>query len=164
MPLFVIRRGQPLAGAETASAQGLKIEVLYKTMENSLLDPGAISQGSDFIAEVRVTHTGQRPFPYQELALSQIFPSGWEIINTRMDEIEAFKTESRPEYLDIRDDRVNTFFGLGERKTDVYRVQLNAAYQGRFYLPAVSCEAMYDHSINARVPGRWVEVTAPREI
>ena len=160
----VIRRGQPLAGAETASAQGLKIEVLYKTMENSLLDPGAISQGSDFIAEVRITHTGQRPFPYQELALSQIFPSGWEIINTRMDEIEAFKTESRPEYLDIRDDRVNTFFGLGERKTDVYRVQLNAAYQGRFYLPAVSCEAMYDHSINARVPGRWVEVTAPREI
>ncbi|MCB0572850.1 MAG: alpha-2-macroglobulin, partial [Phaeodactylibacter sp.] len=159
----VIRRGQPLAGAETAKAEGLKIEVSYKTMENVLLDPGAINQGSDFIAEVRVTHTGQRPFPYKELALSQIFPSGWEIINTRMSDIEAFKTQSVPDYIDIRDDRVNTFFGLGERQTDVYRVQLNAAYQGRFYLPAVSCEAMYDNTINARLPGKWVEVTAPRE-
>ena len=40
---------------------------------------------------------------------------------------------------------------------------LNAAYQGRFYLPAVSCEAMYDNSIFARVPGQWVEVVKPGE-
>ena len=105
-----------------------------------------------------------RPIRYQELALSQIFPSGWEIINTRMDNIEAFKASNRPDYQDIRDDRVNTFFGLAEGRSETYRVQLNAAYQGRFYLPAVSCEAMYDNSINARVPGRWVEVAAPREI
>ncbi len=160
----VIRRGQPIAGAETASAQGMKLEVLYKTTENRPLDPGAISQGSDFVAEVRVTHTGQRPFRFEELALSQIFPSGWEIINTRMADAEAFKTQSIADYTDIRDDRVNTFFGLGEGQVSVFRVQLNAAYQGRFYLPAVSCEAMYDNSINARLPGRWVEVTAPREI
>ncbi|MCB0607912.1 MAG: hypothetical protein KDD12_09365, partial [Lewinella sp.] len=62
-------------------------------------------------------------------------------------------------YQDFRDDRVYTFFDLPQNKTQVYRVQLNAAYQGRFYLPAVSCEAMYDNSINARTAGRWVEVS-----
>ena len=160
----VIRSGQPVAGAETAAANDLKIEVAYKNMQGAGIDPAALPQGTDFIAEVRITHPGSRPFRYQELALNQIFPSGWEIINTRMDNIEAFKQSNPPDYQDIRDDRVNTFFGLAERQSETYRVQLNAAYQGRFYLPAVSCEAMYDNSINARVPGRWVEVTAPREI
>jgi len=159
----VIRSGQPLAGQETAAANDLRIEVLYKDMKGNIIDPTAIPQGTDFIAEARVTHPGSRPIPYQELALSQAFPSGWEIINSRMDNIEAFPQASRPDYQDFRDDRVNTFFGLGERATETYRVQLNAAYQGRFYLPAASCAAMYDNSINARVPGRWVEVTAPRE-
>ena len=42
----------------------------------------------------------------------------------------------------------------------VYRVRLNAAYQGRYYLPAVVCEAMYDNSISARRPGQWVEVVS----
>lgn len=160
----VIRTGQPLAGAETASANDLRIEVAYKDMRGAAIDPAALPQGTDFIAEVRVTHPGSRPLRYDELALSQVFPSGWEIINTRMDNMEAFPQAARPEYQDIRDDRVNTFFGLAERQAETYRVQLNAAYQGRFYLPAVSCEAMYDHSINARAPGRWVEVGAPREI
>jgi uncharacterized protein YfaS (alpha-2-macroglobulin family) len=164
-PLFarVIRHGQPLAGAETASAQNLRIEVAYKTPEGVALSPASLLQGTNFIAELRVTHTGQRPFPYQELALTHIFPSGWEIINTRMDELETQKAGHRPKYLDIRDDRANFFFDLPEKQTHTYRIMLNAAYQGRFYLPAVSCEAMYDNSIYARLPGQWVEVAAPRE-
>ena len=35
---------------------------------------------------------------------------------------------------------------------------LTATYPGRFYLPAVSCTAMYDNSVSAVIPGRWVEV------
>jgi len=37
-------------------------------------------------------------------------------------------------------------------------VLLNAAYLGRFYLPTVYCEAMYDNEIYSRKAGRWVEV------
>ena len=40
----------------------------------------------------------------------------------------------------------------------VFRIALNASFLGKFYLPAVKCEAMYDHSISATVPGRWVQV------
>ena len=35
---------------------------------------------------------------------------------------------------------------------------LMATYLGRFYRPATVCEAMYDNTITARVPGGWVEV------
>ena len=33
-----------------------------------------------------------------------------------------------------------------------------AAQFGRFYLPPTTCEAMYDHTVNARSKGQWVNV------
>jgi uncharacterized protein YfaS (alpha-2-macroglobulin family) len=37
-------------------------------------------------------------------------------------------------------------------------VLLNATYVGKYYLPAVYCEAMYNKSISALQKGEWVEV------
>jgi uncharacterized protein YfaS (alpha-2-macroglobulin family) len=106
------------------------------------------------------------PFDFNEMALTQVFPSGWEIINTRMSATgESGVGTSTPEYQDIRDDRVMTYFDMPFRGADpdnqrpkVYRVLLNAAYAGRYYLAPVSCAAMYDNRIRASVPGKWVEV------
>lgn len=165
-PLFIrlIQRGQPLVGQERASANDLRIAVTYKNANGSILDPGNVAQGTDFYAEVKVTHPGARPVYYEEMVINQIFPSGWEIINTRLDDFQSVEEGDRAEYRDIRDDRVNTFFDIRQNTTRTYRVQLNAAYQGRFYLPAVSCEAMYDNTINARRPGQWVQVSPPSNI
>lgn len=151
-------RGQPLTGEEGPRADNIKIDVRYKDLTGNTIDPVKLVQGTDFIAEVAVTHLGTRAIPFQEMALAQVFPSGWEVLNTRMTDVQSFKDSSVPDYQDFRDDRVNSFFDIFQGKTQVYRVQLNAAYRGRFYLPAVSCEAMYDNSIGARVAGKWVEV------
>ncbi len=165
-PLFarVILSGQPLAGQEEASSKDLKIAVNYKDMDGNSISPEDIPQGTDFIAEVRVSHPDSRPIHFDELALSQVFPSGWEITNTRMDAVQAFNPGDAADYKDFRDDRVNTFFDMRRGTSKVYRVQLNAAYQGKFYLPAVSCEAMYDNSINANTKGMWVVVGEPKSI
>ncbi|MCH2084114.1 MAG: MG2 domain-containing protein [Saprospiraceae bacterium] len=159
----LVQIGQAITGAEEASSSNLEINVRYKDLKGIVIDPSEIAQGTDFIAEVQIIHPGLRPMRYDEMALAQIFPSGWEILNTRMDGIQNFKAASPSEYQDFRDDRVHTFFDLPESSSYVYRVQLNAAYQGRFYLPAVNCEAMYDNSISANTTGRWVEVSAPKE-
>ena len=157
----LILTGQPLAGFETPAENSLGITVAYKDLANRTIDPQVLPQGTDFIAEVTIKHPGVRSIPYREMALDQIFPSGWEILNTRMDNVQNFTASSAYEYQDFRDDRVNTFFDIFPGKTHTYRVQLNAAYQGRFYLPAVSCKAMYDETINARTAGSWVEVVRP---
>lgn len=157
----IILNGQPVAGQESAAATNLKIDVVYKNTNGVTIDPSTLVQGTDFVAEVKITNPGTRGIRYDEMALHQIFPSGWEILNTRMDNVQNFSAGSPSDYQDFRDDRVFTFFDLDENKTHTYRVQLTAAYQGRFYLPAVSCEAMYDNSINARTDGRWVEVIRP---
>lgn len=159
----LILRGQALPGEAPATSNDLNIAVAFKSMDGRSLSPDNLPQGSDFIAEVKVTHPGARPVPYQELALSQVFPSGWEIINTRMGEMTG-STQSAFDYQDFRDDRVNTFFDLTEGQSRVYRVQLNAAYQGRYFLPPASCAAMYDNTVSASTKGQWVNVNPQRGI
>lgn len=133
----------------------IKLEVEYFSIDHSPLNPETIEQGTDFYVKARITNIGR--YNYENIALSQIFPSGWEIRNPRMDLIED-KGGSDITYQDIRDDRVYTYFNIDKNKTITVKIQLNASYQGQFYLPIVNCEAMYDNSINAKEGGIWVEV------
>lgn len=153
----VIVEGQPLTGEEQPQSNNLNIQVSYVDSEGKPVNVASLPQGTDFIAVVAITHPGILGYRFQEMALNHIFPSGWEIGNARMDVLSS-QTESGMEYRDYRDDRVHTFFDLSERTTHTYRIALTAAYLGRFYLPAVSCGAMYDNSIYANTAGEWVEV------
>jgi uncharacterized protein YfaS (alpha-2-macroglobulin family) len=157
----LILQGQPLVGDNTDASNNLQIEVTYRNNSGSAIDPTTLEQGTDFMAEVTVTNPGSLG-NYDNMALQQIFPSGWEIHNTRMDGMALPRTASTPTYQDIRDDRVNTFFNINATQKQTYYVLLNASYIGRYYLPTVYCEAMYNGRINARKGGMWVEVV-PRK-
>jgi alpha-2-macroglobulin len=154
----LILTGIPAQGDSSSSSNSLKIALKFKSMAGEMLNPRMLEQGANFIAEVSITNPGLRGI-YQQLALSQVFPSGWEVINARSSELAQSNTAASSfSYQDVRDDRVNTFFDLNPAETKTFRVMLMATYLGRFYLPATSCEAMYDQTISARVPGCWVEV------
>ena len=55
-----------------------------------------------------------------------------------------------------------TYFSLDGREVVRYKVLLNAAYPGRYYMPGPQCEAMYDPAVYARRSGSWVEVRRSR--
>ncbi len=150
----VIVEGIPLTGDKSSSSRDLKMEVKYKDMQGNEIQPDKIIQGTDFLAEVIITNPGMKGY-YYEMALNQIFPSGWEIHNARL---FGGSTSNAARYQDIRDDRVYSYYELSPKQNKVFTIQLNATYLGKFYLPTVYSEAMYDNMINARVPGRWVEV------
>jgi uncharacterized protein YfaS (alpha-2-macroglobulin family) len=57
--------------------------------------------------------------------------------------------------VDIRDDRVLQYFSLRRGETIRFQTRLNAAYLGRYYLPSVLVEAMYDATKQARTAGQW---------
>ena len=154
----LIRTGQPLMGKEEKKMEDLNMSIKYQNLEGGAIDVLSLEQGTDFIAEVQISNPGSRGMNYDEMALSQVFPSGWEIHNTRMSDVTAFQSADLPEYQDVRDDRVYTYFDIRSKEKLTFMIQLNAAYVGKYYLPAVSCEAMYDNSISAQVPGKWVEV------
>ena len=150
----LILDGIPMQGDATIAANGLTLGISYSTLAGETLNPDKIEQGTDFMAKVVLKNTGARD--YHEMALSQIFPSGWEIHNARMD--GSIVEGDTPTYQDYRDDRVYTFFDLKINESKTFHILLNASYLGKYYLPTITAEAMYDASINARQPGKWVEV------
>jgi uncharacterized protein YfaS (alpha-2-macroglobulin family) len=157
----LISQGVPRPGTERSSQSNLALKVRYLTLDNKELDPTELAQGTDFMAEVTVSNTGLQG-EYREVALSHLIPSGWEIRNLRMVP-SGFIQDSGFDYQDIRDDRVYTYFDLPQGKSKTFHMLLNASYLGKFYLPYISAEAMYDATINALVPGRWIMVKNPGE-
>jgi uncharacterized protein YfaS (alpha-2-macroglobulin family) len=137
----------------------MTIDVQYQTLDGDQLDPSTLEQGTDFKVLVSVQNTGRRG-PYEEIALSHLFASGWEIHNQRLDP-SGRQSAADVEFQDIRDDRIYTYFDLQPGETKQIEVLLNASYIVRFYQPLVEVEAMYDATINAREVGRWVRVVKP---
>ncbi len=156
-PIFarLISAGTPIEGNEEAITRNIKLKVNYIDMNGNSVNVNKLAQGSNFKAKVTISNPGQKGI-YNELALTQIFPSGWEIINTRLDGSETANSEAT--YMDIRDDRVMHYFDLDPNQTKTFTVLLNASYKGRYYLPSISVGAMYDNSIFASKVGRWVDV------
>ncbi|MBN2496485.1 MAG: hypothetical protein JXR96_17965 [Deltaproteobacteria bacterium] len=155
----LVLSGVPAIGAEKSSQQGLKLELAFSDLEGKDLDVDALDHGSSFRARITVTHTGSSG-RYEELALSMLGASGWEIRNQRLDAV-SMKAESAFEYRDVRDDRVLVYFDLAPGESRTFATQLNASYLGKYYLPMCNVEAMYDATIHARESGRWVRVVRP---
>lgn len=157
-PTFVnvLARGTPVGIDSTSASNGLLMNVKYTDAAGKEINPQSLKQGEDFRMAVTVKNPGTTR-DYEEMALNTVFPSGWEVLNRRLNDIPQ-NQNSTFDYQDIRDDRAYTYFDLrmNEQKTFVF--YLNASYSGRFYQPPVSCEAMYDFSIRAQKPGRWVNI------
>jgi alpha-2-macroglobulin len=160
-----VYQGRPTMSNVVTESSNISMAIRYTDLKGQVIDPVKLTQGTDFLAEVTVTRTGTFRFHFNELALTQIFPSGWEIMNTRMNLVGGSNSDPM-DYQDVRDDRVMTYFDLpfiqngnkNDKQSRTYRIQLNAAYVGRYFLAPVACEAMYDNRIRAITPGRWIEV------
>lgn len=145
----VSQRFTPDKGDETEAAENIRIDVRYTDMDGAAIDPASIRVSTDFYATVTVTNTGGYE-EYTDLALTHIVPAGWEITSDR--------DLSSVTYQDIRDDRVLSYFDLPRGESQRVILKLTATYKGRYYLPSVYCEAMYDNSVRALKKGQWVEV------
>ena len=152
----VLARGIKIGIDSTYESKNLLLNLKYLNANNREVNPASLTQGEDFKLEVTVKHPGQR-VDYEEMVLSTVFPSGWEIINKRLNDIPQ-NENSNFEYQDIRDDRVYTYFDLNMNQQKTFVFHLNAAYIGQFYQPPVSCGAMYDYSVRAQKSGRRVNV------
>ena len=89
------------------------------------------------------------------IAITDMVPAGLEIENPRLNASTQlnWKTKNplKPEYVDIRDDRIILFANLQANKTKEYYYLLRAVSSGEFQLAPIGAEAMYDpefHSYN----------------
>ena len=154
----VLNSGKLPLGQELSEQRGLSVSIEYKDLRGNKIKVSELKQGQDFVATVKVSNLKNEAI--NDVALTQIFPSGWEIVNTRFTDF-GDTTTSQARFTDIRDDRVNFYFDLrekGKQGTKTFNVMLNASYLGTYYLPGVQAEAMYDNEYLVRTKGKWVVV------
>lgn len=154
----VITEGTPAQGKEEAYANGLSLAVSYTDQSGRAVAVDNLPQGTNFIAVVTVKNPTARGI--NNLVLTEIFPAGWEILNTRFLHEGAIDSKTAGiNYQDIRDDKVYSYIDhLPSGRQVTVKINLCAVYPGRFYLPPVYCEAMYDNLIRANTEGKEVVV------
>lgn len=137
----IIQYGKDFIVSDQNSSKGLKMNV-------QLPKSGKALQIGDELEAVVVVTNNSNSGRLSNIALTTVFPSGFEIENRRIAGIEDDKTPV--DYQDIRDDRVLSYFSLDQNQSIELRFNLTAAYPGNYIAPYFYCESMYDPSIYAK--------------
>ncbi len=151
----VISDGILPVGEEMPRVLNLSIISKFKNRDGSNINITSLNQGTDFVAEVTITNSTGNGI--KNMALTEIFPSGWEIVNTRFTDFGNY-AQNDVTYTDLRDDRANFYFDMKANESKSFRILLNASYLGEYYLPGIQAEAMYDNHYMVRTKGQWVKV------
>lgn len=156
--LFVrlITTGSPSSGLEESFKSNLEMSIDYLDMNGNAVDIQTLSTGQDLMSVITVKNPGTMGH-INNIALTQMVPSGFEIRNTRLEAATAYGNKG-VDYQDFRDDRVMSYFSLASGGTQRIVTLLHVSYAGRFYLPALHCQAMYDNRVAAQLKGQWIEV------
>jgi uncharacterized protein YfaS (alpha-2-macroglobulin family) len=95
---------------------------------------------------VRLSLQAQWNGTVENVVVTDMLPAGFEIENTRladMPEMSWIKSETTPDYLDYRDDRVNIFTSANSEQRDFYYM-VRAVSPGTYQLGPVQADAMYN--------------------
>ena len=154
----LVSKGVPIAGDEQSIASGLNLNVSYEVRDkqnaqqwNSMKNQ-TLPQGSDVRITVVVTNNSKHQA--ENIALTIPVAAGMEIASNT----EQTLTKDSYDYRDIRDDRIYYYFPLKKGESKVFAILTNASYKGRYYLPAIHVEAMYDGKLKARQKGQWINI------
>ena len=122
---------------------------------------GTFVHGDLIVAEITVKALTAN---LENVVVVDMLPTGFEIENPRLESragIPWLKTQGfKPDYLDIRDDRL-IFFGTFPRQRErKFCYALRAVTQGEFTLPPIAAEAMYDPTKSAVAGSMDIKVVA----
>ena len=114
------------------------------------VNPSQLRQGQLLVCRLSLGGVGRS---VENVIVTDIIPAGCEIENPRLrpSTSHAWSVENpmRVEYMDVRDDRLILFTSLAGNETREFLYLLRVVNQGRFVLPPVAAEAMYDPSYHS---------------
>ncbi len=159
-------RGIPTAAGYTPRSQGMEIQRTYLDRSGRELQLDALKQGDLVVLETKVRSLDDT---VDNVVVQNLLPSGLEVENPRLESTERLpwigKVGTKPEYQDLRDDRVLLFLKLPgkSKKTDhgpwqTYYSLLRAVTPGEFTLPPSQVEAMYAPELMASTPAGKLKV------
>lgn len=164
---FLSQRAVPGADDPVPDASGFDLSVAYERADGSSVSPSDVEQGEDFRVIATIRNISGRYLP--NVALTQIFPGGWEIRN---DELEGAETDAAeignpgwsgqivPRRVEIRDDRAIHYLDFPAYSSARVVVGIRAAYAGSYIRPGAHVEALYDATYQATSPTGRCAITA----
>ena len=156
--------GVPIDEDTSDYSNGFTIKRNFYNNEGEAFNETSVKSGETFWLEVVIEPTSKNISRVENIALTQILPSGWEIENLRLTNtntpkwIDEKPNKANVSYTDIRDDRVMWFFDHTRNKEYRFYVKINAVSKGEFDFPGTNLEAMYDNNYRAYKKGYRVKV------
>ena len=128
----------------------IKMAVNYYDKNGASANLTSLNAGTDLRVQITVSNPSE--WQVTELALSYYLPSGWELVNERVN--GEMTGNEGAKHIDLRDDRAYFYFDLGSGEKKTFTLKVNATYEGNYMVPAVRCEDMYNNEIFYNVPAR----------
>jgi len=136
--------GIPASADIEESDHELRVRRRYLDKKGVVVNYDQIQQGDMIIAEITLKALTEN---LENVVVADLLPAGFEIENPRLESragIPWIKGGFRPDYMDIRDDRMLLFTNLPLQKERKFYYALRAVTVGEFVLPPITAEAMYD--------------------
>ena len=145
---------------------GMSVARSYKTLDSTELDlaKGTVHLGDLVFVEVEVENTSGATI--QNIALVDRLPAGFEIENPRLGRTtkpDWVKDEDQwaTDFMNMRDDRIEAFGTLPPHTSKKLVYTVRAVTAGKFTLPPIEAEAMYDATLWARAKGETAVIAGP---
>lgn len=144
----VTTAGFDLAPPKDVVKDGLEVQREYRDENGKTVTE--IGMGSNLDVHVKVRSLGNKRL--QNIAVMDLLPGGFEVIIDPSTRDQSQKGNWRSDYTDIREDRVVIFGSVGPDVQEfIYRIR--ATNKGRYAIPPVFAESMYDKTLQARELG-----------
>jgi alpha-2-macroglobulin len=145
---------------------GMSVSRTYKTLDSTEVDltKGTLHLGDLVFVEVDIENTSGATI--QNIALVDRLPAGFEIENPRLGRTtkpDWVKDEDQwaTDFMNMRDDRLEAFGSLPAYTSKKLVYTVRAVTAGKFTLPPIEAEAMYDATIWARAKGATAVIAGP---
>ena len=157
--------GIPEPGNEKAENSVISAEIKFY-QNGKDVSPKNLKQGADITAVITVKNNGDEYL--DRLAITEMFPSGWEVLSGISDDSNGgydddddyyYSSGGYIKYTDVRDDRKFTYFSLSSHRSIQFRTQLTATYAGTYYLPGLDVRDLDNPRVFAKTKGMMVEVS-----
>jgi uncharacterized protein YfaS (alpha-2-macroglobulin family) len=138
---FAQSEGMSATGTYVEEDQGLSIRRQYLTRNGA---PVQAFHQNDLLV-VKLTLASTNGLPIENIVVTDLLPSGFEIENPRVTEprdMPWITNAAIPEYYDIRDDRIH-FFTTADKQEKSFYYQVRIISKGTFTAGPAAADAMY---------------------
>ncbi len=124
--------------------KSLRVRKAFYNRLGQRITDATFSQNDLIVVKISIESTNGASL--ENVAITDMLPAGFEIENPRLvdnGQLTWAEAGAKPDYLDIRDDRINIFC-TADGKTKHFYYMVRAVSQGNFQMGVVGAEAMYN--------------------